>query len=280
MKLKFNLRFIFVGVFLLSSCAPSRVFYLPNRVLYNDPDKWQLKCEVVYFPSQNGKKIYGLYIPCDGDPKGVVVHLHGNFGNVSNHFPQALFLTKRGWDVLTVDYQGYGGSEGKPSPKRTIEDGVSAVLYARDLPRNKNKVVMLFGQSLGASVGAGVAAMSPFVKAVVLEAGFTSYREMARVVIKKNFILWLAYPIYPFLLPTAYDPVKYVKQIFPRPVLFIHGDRDHIVPVEMSKRLYQAAAEPKELWIVEGADHLEIRKKGQQAYENRIGDFFDKALLK
>jgi fermentation-respiration switch protein FrsA (DUF1100 family) len=219
-----------------------------------------------------------LSFEAPGKPLGTVVHFHGNFANVSNHFTQSQFLTNYGFDVLIFDYQGYGGSEGTPTPLRTIEDGQAIVRYAQNNLRNPEGGVVIFGQSLGGAVGAVVAAKEPEVKGVVLEAAFSSYRSIARHALGSSFLLWPLYPVYPLFIPTKYDALRWVDKISPRPILFIHGDSDRIVPTKMSKVLFDAAKEPKTLWIVEGANHLQCRRKKGKEYEARLADFFKAAM--
>src|SRR5580704_2585746 len=132
----------------LSACVPQRFFYYPNRVLYVDPDRIGLHPELVRYPSLNGKELTALYFKTDQKPKGTIVHFHGNFGNVSNHFPLALFLLKNGFDVLAFDYEGYGASAGKPTPKNLVDDGIASVRYAQAHLRDPATGVAVFGQSL------------------------------------------------------------------------------------------------------------------------------------
>ena len=80
---------------------------------------------MIQYPSLNGKMLWAILIKTDQPPKGTVVHFHGNFGNLSNHFPLAVFLVKNGFDVLAFDYEGYGASQGHPSPKNIVNDGIA-----------------------------------------------------------------------------------------------------------------------------------------------------------
>lgn len=277
-----NWRSIIVGMALLSlaSCSPQRFFYYPNRNLYADPDRMGVKAQLVEFRSLNQKKLYGLFLPTDQKPRGTIVHFHGNFGNVSNHFPLALFLVEKGYDVLSFDYQGYGASEGKPTPKNLVEDGLAAVRYAQEHLRDPNTSVGVFGQSLGGAVAVVVAAQEPLVKSVVIEAAFAGYRTMGRRAMKRSLITYPLSPILPLFISTTYDPVKFVAKISPHPIFFIHGDADEVVPVDMSTTLYQAAAEPKTLWIIPGAKHLGGRHLEGEIYENRVTQYFDETLKK
>jgi fermentation-respiration switch protein FrsA (DUF1100 family) len=262
------------AVVFLAGCSPQQFFYYPNRTLYVDPDKVGLHPDLVQYPSLNGKKLTALFFKTDRKPKGTIVHFHGNYGNVSSHFPLALFLLKQGFDVLAFDYEGYGASEGQPSPQNLVDDGIASVRYAQAHLRNSATGVAVFGQSLGGSTAIVVTAKEPLVKAAVIEAAFASHAEMARAALGRHVITWPLYPIAPLFMNHSLDAIRYVALISPRPVFFIHGDEDEIVPVRMSKELFERAKEPKKLWIVPGAGHLEPRKKAGAEYEKTVGDFF------
>jgi fermentation-respiration switch protein FrsA (DUF1100 family) len=269
---------LFVGLFLsIIGCSPQRYFFYPNRTLYADPDRMGLSTQSVQFPSLNGKQLYALLIPTSEKPKGTIVHFHGNFGNVSNHFPLALFLTHQGFDVLSLDYQGYGVSEGHPTIKNVVEDGIAAVRYAQAHLRDPKTGVCVFGQSLGGAVGIVVTAQEPEVKGAVIEAAFSGYRAMGREVAGRHILTWPLMILTPFISRT-YDPGPFISQIAPRPLLLIHGDADTVVPVKMSRLLFDAAREPKELWIVPGAEHLGVKHTAGSVYETKVAEFFEKAI--
>ena len=269
---------VLVLAFFLWGCSPQRFFYYPNRTLYVDPDKVGLHPDLVRYPSRNGKELTALFFKTDQKPKGTVVHFHGNFGNVSNHFPLALFLLKDGFDVLAFDYQGYGASEGHPTPKNLIDDGIASVRYAQSHLREGAQGVVVFGQSLGGATAIVVTAQEPLVKAAVIEAAFSSHASMCRAVLKRHWFMWPLYPFAPLFVNHSLDPIKFVDRISPRPVFFIHGDTDAIVPTAMSQELFEKAGEPKKLWIVPGAGHLEVRRKVGPEYDKAISDFFSVVL--
>jgi fermentation-respiration switch protein FrsA (DUF1100 family) len=123
-----------------------------------------------------------------------------------------------------------------------------------------------------------VAAKEPLVKGVVIESAFSSYRSMSRVVLGKNWFLWPLWPVFPLFLGKTYDPVRWVGKISPRPVLFVRGDQDTIVPPKMTERLFEAANEPKRIIRMAGADHLQMRRVGGKDYERTLAEFFEDAL--
>jgi fermentation-respiration switch protein FrsA (DUF1100 family) len=77
-------------------------------------------------------------------------------------------------------------------------------------------------------------------------------------------------------VPAAEDVVS---QIAPRPLLIIHGTNDTVVLPDHAQRLYDAAAQPKELWLVDGGTHDHIYTDFPQQFESRVGDFLTQTLL-
>lgn len=263
-------------------CSTKGLYYFPNKELYRDPAEAGLSYEMVTFPSANGSKLFGLYFKADAQPpKGVILHFHGNYGNVSHHFGQSAFLLRRGFDVFLFDYQGFGASEGKPTPQCTVEDGLAAIRYLESSTASAHLPIGLFGQSIGAAAATVVAARSESPRAVVLEAGFHSYKGIMKDVLKRSWLLKpLAYVVPWMIAQRGLDPVDYIGRISPRPVYIIHGDRDRTVPYWMGEALIAAAREPKKFWAVEGADHLQCRLRQGAEYERSVADFFAAAFEK
>jgi uncharacterized protein len=262
----------------LAGCSPHAFFYYPNKNLYIEPHHLKLNYEMVRFPSANGKMIFGLLFRTEQKPKGIVVHFHGNFGNVSNHFIGATFMLDHGFDVFVFDYEGYGGSEGRPSPARTVADGIAALKLAAALDRNPQGGVVVLAQSLGGAAAIPAMARAPVARAAVIQSSFTNYRVIARDVLKRSWITWILYPIYPQLLWTRYEPVRWLDRLPPMPLMFIHGDRDGVIPLKMTKKLFDRAREPKQLWIVPGAGHNDLRQSAGEDYDRRVAEFFSSAV--
>ncbi len=254
---------------LWSGCSAKSVYYFPNRELYRDPHELGLSYDLVNFPSSNGKKLCGLYFKSDTHPaKGVIVHFHGNYGNVSHHFGQSTFLMQYGFDVFIFDYQGYGASEGKSTPQRTVEDGRAAIRYLQSSTASANLPIGLFGQSIGAAIATVVAAENPEACAVVLEAGFSSYKAILKDVLKRSWLLKpFAYFVPRMIAQRGLDPIDFIGRVAPRPVFIIHGDRDKTIPFWMGEELFRNAREPKKLWKVPDADHLQCKTRQSKKYE-------------
>jgi hypothetical protein len=155
--------------------------------------------------------------------------------------PLATALVRNGLSVLLFDYRGYAGNPGRPS-----EDGLAADARAARtwLDAHSDRIAYL-GESLGAAVALRLAVEHP-PSALMLRSPFTSLTDVGR----------LHYPRLPVaqLLSDRYPSIDRIENLG-APLLVIAGERDSIVPAELSRRLYDAAPEPKRFVLVPGADH-------------------------
>lgn len=204
----------------------------------------------------------------------VILHFHGNAQNLSTHFYSLYTAPGQGYDYLIFDYHGYGSSEGKPSPKATVEDGHAALRYIHEL--YPNRPIVVFGQSLGGAVALRTVIDMKNeipVKLVVVDSTFSSYRSVARRVMAHNWITWLLQPIAWLTVSNEYAPKGRIKEISPIPLVVIHGDKDRGVDYENGQDVFAEAAEPKEFWHIPGGAHTDFmfREKGKYAEK-----FYDK----
>jgi fermentation-respiration switch protein FrsA (DUF1100 family) len=102
------------------------------------------------------------------------------------------------------------------------------------------------------------------VAGLVVESSFTDIKDMARTL----------HPQIPFHL-IARNGFRSIDKVgrLPMPKLFIHGTGDETVPFEIGRRLFEAAAEPKELYVIEGAGHNDVHVHGGATYRHRLARF-------
>src|SRR6185436_16605310 len=120
--------------------------------------------------------------------------------------------------------------------------------------------IVVFGQSLGGALAIHYVAHSPQranVRALAVDSAFSDYRSIGREKLAGSLLTWPFQWLPWLLIDNDYSPLAGVKAVSPIPLLLIHGDSDPVVPAEHSRRLYEAAAEPKELLIVPGAAHIQ-----------------------
>ncbi len=179
--------------------------------------------------------------PQPGAP--IVIVFNGNAGNRADRSVLGARLASEGLGVLLVDYRGYGGNPGSPSEAGLAADGRAAVAFVA--ARAPEHEVVYFGESLGAAVAVGLSLARP-PAALVLRSPFTSLGDVASVhypFLPVRAMLWDEYP--------SIDRIDDVGA----PVLVIAGSSDSIVPIDQSLAIHQAAPDPKQLLVVEGADH-------------------------
>ena len=246
---------------MLSACTA--VFFQPHRYLVATPDKLGLAYEEVRFKTRDGLGLYGWFLPAKGRALGTVLQLHGNAENISTHFASLAWMPARGINVFIFDYRGYGGSEGEPTLEGVqidIDAAMDALLARSDV--DKDRIVM-YGQSLGGALAAYYVAHSPRrdqLRALVLESAFSGYVHIVREKMADHWFTWPFQWLPQFTVDDRFSPLPTMGKISPLPLLVLHGDQDAVVPVQEGRRLYEAAQEPKQLWIIPGAGHIQTMR--------------------
>lgn len=247
-----------VALPLLSACAA--MFFQPYASYVRTPARLGLSYQDVDVETGDAIRLHGWFLPASAPVCGTILFLHGNAENISTHIGSVYWLPARGFNVLLLDYRGYGASSGTPSfagIQADIEAAMRYLLGRTDVDRRR---IVVFGQSLGAAAAIYYVAHSAHravIRALIAESAFSGYAEIAR---EKMASFWLTWPFQwiPLLtISTRYDPLAAVGGVSPIPLLVVHGERDRIVPVAHGERLYAAAREPKELWRIAGAGHIE-----------------------
>ena len=184
--------------------------------------------------TEDGETLNVWWVPSPS-PRGAVLFLHGNAGNISQRIDYALMFKRLGYNTLLIDYRGYGKSSGKPSEQGTYRDAEAAwrwLAHERAFPEHN---IVIFGESLGGAVAAWLAARHR-PRAVILESTFTSALDLGAA-------------LYRFLPVRLISRLKYDTlgqlQYVDAPVMIIHSRGDDIVPFAHAERLYAAAKSPK-----------------------------------
>jgi fermentation-respiration switch protein FrsA (DUF1100 family) len=203
--------------------------------------------------------------------------------------PIADFLHGAGFNVLTYNMRSRAGSGGEYVTLGVYEqkDLISALDYLCTRSDVDPRRIGALGISMGGAVVILAAARDKRIKAVVDDCGFSD----APSVIAASFEHFIHLPPFPFAPITIWiaderaginvdsvRPMDVIGRISPRPVFIIHGLDDYTVPVANSKRNFAHAREPKQLWLVPGAEHAKSHLVAKVEYERRVTAFFDKAL--
>jgi hypothetical protein len=214
--------------------------------------------EEVEFAAADGTKLVSWYAPAQ-EGKPTILYFHGNAANAANRAPKIDMMLESGFGVFYLNNRGYGGSGGSPTEANNVADAIAAYDYVRGLGVPPDKIVT-FGESLGSGQAVRLAAARP-VAAVVLEAPLTSTVEVGR-----SIYFWLPLSL---LIADQYNVERDIARVT-APLLILHGEQDEVIPVDMGRRIYNAANQPKRIEVVRDGRHNDLFDHG--AWE-RMRDF-------
>jgi fermentation-respiration switch protein FrsA (DUF1100 family) len=235
-----------VGSFGLAWVFQRWLIYFPSSAVPQPEAVGLPGVEQVRLRTADGLELGAWFLPSDRQPAAfTVIVFNGNAGNRAFRAPLATALARRGMSVLLFDYRGYGENMGVPSESGLAMDARAARAYLDERRDVSPGRIVYFGESLGGAVAIALATERPPF-ALILRSPFTSLTAIGQ----------FHYPWLPvrLLLRDRFTSLDRVRQVR-SPVLVIAGDRDAIVPLEDSRRLYETAPKPKQWAVIAGADH-------------------------
>ena len=255
----------YVLALLLLRVFERHLIFFPNFPgrLAGDWSPHGLSNQDVWFQSSDGTKLHGWWIRAEG-ASFTFLAFHGNAGNIADRSEVYKFLKGIPVNVLAVEYRGYGKSEGVPSEEGLYVDADSAFDYLVNSRGISAREIISYGQSLGTSVAAHLAAKRS-VGGVVLEAPFPTAATVAR---RK---LWF-FPGLPLLIWDQFDTEKSLQNSR-APVLVVHCVDDPVIPFALGKRVYDGAPQPKYFLSINGQCHEEASLIGAKAYQTQLQNF-------
>ena len=255
---------VYLAVAALAYIFQRRLQYMPDASPVPLPrDAGHEAMEEFTATAKDGVKVLGWYWP--GLRPVDLLILHGNAGNRAHRLEWLEDLRELGLGLCIVDYRGYGGSGGSPTEEGLYLDAEAAEEWLRSRSRS---AIVYYGESVGTAVAVELARRRP-PAALVLQSAFSSAADVGQ----------RAYPFLPvrLLMKDRYDALSRIREVR-CPILFIHGDRDSIVPLRFGRALHDAAPEPKEWLEVAGADHNDLPWVGGAGYRKAVGDFLGRRV--
>jgi fermentation-respiration switch protein FrsA (DUF1100 family) len=224
----------------------------------------ELGVREVNVTTADGVALLSWYLPPRGG-RPVIAYFHGNGGHIGYRTARLRRFAQDGFGVLMLEYRGYGSNPGSPTEAGLRADATAAVDFLEDCGIRPNRLV-LYGESLGSGV-AVLLAVQRDVAGLILEAPFTSVAEVAQY----------HYSFMPasMMVRDRFDSASRIGKV-KAPILVLHGERDKIVPVRFGRALFEAAPEPKELWLAPEGGHEDLAQFGafeavRSFLERRVG---------
>ncbi|TDD71375.1 alpha/beta fold hydrolase [Jiangella aurantiaca] len=194
-----------------------------------------------FAPAASGPAVSG---PAVAGYRMAVLVVPGNGGNRAGRAGLAEELRRRGLAVLLMDYRGYGGNPGSPSEEGLARDAMAAVETLEDLGYPAERTIY-FGESLGSGVVAALQALRP-PAGMLLRSPFPELADVG-----SRHYPWLPVRL---LLRDRFRVVEHLagSEV---PVTVVYGDRDSVVPPDLSARVADKAPALSERVVIAGADH-------------------------
>jgi len=236
---------VIAGVYVLVCIAAfvmqRQLIYHPFRQILATPEAVGLKFHEIKLKSPDGVEFMVWFIPAESSVVSAV-YFHGNAENVSNSIDRYQMLHDLGVNVYAFEYRGYAGSMGTPSEDAIAQDLTTFSEYLTESLPAGAKIILL-----GRSLGGGVAAIFATIHAVdgiIFESTFNRMVDVGRK----------AFPYLPIslLLRERYDSEAIVRSLN-TPVLVVHSRDDEVIPFELGRKLFDAAAGEKSFAEIEGS---------------------------
>lgn len=230
--------------------VPYQVFPKPELIGVGD-------MQVIEVTTADHLTLKALYKAPATPSMPVIVLFHGNGGSIAIRGYRARdFIDHGGYGFLLAEYRGYAANPGKPTEQGLYDDARAYMKFLTvDQKISQNRIV-LYGKSLGTGIATQMALEYADVRALVLEAPYTTMQAVAQ-----RQMFWL--PAY-WLVQDRYNNIDKVQNL-KMPLLVLHGEKDNIVPFSQGVKVFQNAQTNKRLETFSEAGHVNLYDFGAGA---------------
>jgi len=254
----------------------------PQPRLIGDPPT-DLPAKSISLVSDSGTAVAGWHIPAE-TPEGVVVLLHPIRGSRLSMLERARLLRAAGYSIVMIDLQAHGESPGEHITVGHLEkhDVLAAVEFARQ--KHPQEPIGVLGVSLG---GAAALLSSPLgIDALVLESVYLNINDAVHnrvaaqlgplsVIPAELLLVQLAPRL--GISPSRLRPIDHVSSVG-CPICLISGTEDRHTTAKETEQMFAAARQPKELWLVDGAAHVDLYSASPEEYKKRVVGFLNQHM--
>ncbi|MAV64018.1 MAG: alpha/beta hydrolase [Candidatus Marinimicrobia bacterium] len=200
-----------------------------------------------------------------------IIFFHGNGEIACEYDDIAKIYNQHNFNLIVIDYRGYGLSKGVPTKENLLSDAVESFDCFLKILKNKgyNKKVVIMGRSLGsASAAQIISKKEDCIDGCIIESGFATEYDLFKLV-------GLDYKKVGFELEDGFESLRKIEN-YKSPLLIIHARQDHIVPLEQGVLMHDSSKSAnKNIFIVEGANHNDIMYRAGINYFKKIRSFVD-----
>jgi len=252
--------YIIIGIIVLSILVyffQEKFIFKPEKLKQDFQFKYDIPFKELFFDVTPGVRINGLHFYRE-QPLGLILYFHGNTRSIKGWARYAKDFYRYNYDVVLVDYRGFGKSTGKRSEKEMLDD--MQFVYGTLAKEYREHHIIVYGRSLGSGFATKVASENK-PRYLILDSPYYNFRKVV-----ERFL--------PIL------PVRYVLRYHLRTdewilrvnchTYIIHGTRDRLIPIRHSEALQKLNPGKITLIRIHGGGHNNLPKFDE--YHNFIRD--------
>ncbi len=239
-----------LGIYLMIGTA---LYFLQEKILFRPTVlnqtyvfKFSHPFEELFLKSDDGAVINAIHFKVE-NPKGVILYLHGNAGDLSRWGKITEYFVEKEYDLLVMDYRTYGKSTGALSEHALYSDAQLCYDYLKD--RYNEDEITIYGRSLGTGIVTYIAsANNP--KQIVLETPYYSIVDVA----KYRFPFFSVEQMLHYKIPAN----EFIQNVTCN-IHIIHGTDDNVVPFESGEKLFKVSPQNLTTFtVIENGSHNDL----------------------
>lgn len=247
----------YVLLFLLVYLVQEKFIFKPEKLNQGFVYKYDIPFKELFFDVGPGVRINGLHFTCQ-KPLGLILYFHGNTRSIKGWAKYAKDFYRYNYDVVLVDYRGFGKSTGKRSEQEMLND-MQFVYDTLAVQYNEHHLIV-YGRSLGSGFAAKIASENK-PRYLILDSPYYNFKKVV-----ERFLPFLPVNM---LLRFHLRTDKWIRRVNCHTYI-IHGTRDRIIPIKNSEALQKINPRKITLVRIEGGGHNNLPSFPQ--YHNIIRD--------
>jgi pimeloyl-ACP methyl ester carboxylesterase len=237
--------YIIIGIIALSIIAyfaQEKIIFKPEKLRQDFQFKYDIPFREYFFDIEPGVRINGLHFFRD-DPKGLILYFHGNTRSIKGWAKYARDFYRHDYDVVLVDYRGFGKSTGKRSEKEMLND--MQFIYSKLADEYSEAHMIVYGRSMGSGFASKLAADNK-PRYLILDAPYYSFIKVV-----ERFL-----PILPVRIVLRFHlrTDKWMRDVKCHTYI-LHGTRDWLIPIRHSEKLQKLNPSKITLIRIHGGRH-------------------------
>ncbi|MGY3794486.1 alpha/beta hydrolase [Aquimarina sp. 433] len=247
-KILFWIVSVYLLIIVLLYFFQHKIIFQPEKLSLNYQYRFDHDFEEFFITAEDNLKLNGLHFKTK-NPKGVILYFHGNRGSLKRWGKVATFFVEKQYDVVIMDYRGYGKNHGTITEQLLYSDAQLFYNYAKN-QYSEDKII-IYGRSLGTGIATKIAAQNQPGN-LVLETPFSSMEDATSY--------WV--PIFPVnaLLKFKFPSDQFIKSVTCNITIY-HGTKDRVVPFSSGEKLFKSIiSSQKNMIVIEGGAHNNLNE--------------------